>query len=141
MTAAPRVTLTAQPSYPAGAPVPVKVVLTNASTERMLLNSRLLLSFAAGEGDLAFDIEGAGGQGYEYGAFVTIGELQDRDFTVLPPGGSLEREVDLAADYSLMAPGSYRAAVIYRNARDWSRAGTTAWTGEVRSEPVVIELT
>lgn len=140
MSAAPKVTLAAQPSYPAGGPVPVKAVVTNASAEPLLVNSRLLVTFAVGEGDLAFDIEGSGGQGYEYRAFVTPGDLQDRDFVVLQPGSSIEREVDLARDYSLKVPGPYRAAVVYRNAREWSRAGMTAWTGETRSEPVVIEL-
>jgi hypothetical protein len=137
---APEVTLAAQPSYPAGGPVPVKVVVANVSAEPLLVNARLLVTVGAGEGDLAFDVEGAGGQGYEYRAFVTPDELEEKDFVVLEPGASIERTVDLARDYSVTAAGAYRAVVTYRSAKDFTKSGLKAWTGVARSQPATVEL-
>ena len=140
MTTHPKVTLEAQPSCVAGGPVPVKAVVTNASAEPILVNSRLLVTFGLGSGELSFEVERSDGQGYEYRAFVTPGPLQESHFVVLEPGATIEREIDLARDYGVKEPGSYRAAAHYRNAQEWTKSGLKAWTGTARSEPVAIEL-
>src|SRR5262245_20266605 len=48
----------------AGAPVVVTVMLSNQSTEPVLINSRMLFNNYPANGEIAFNIEGPGGKDY-----------------------------------------------------------------------------
>lgn len=131
--AQPKLSLLVDPAYMARGPVPVRVVLANTSPLPLLMNTRLIATFQAGQGDLYFDLAGPDGKVYEARAFRTLGRLADEDFRLLEPGGSVERVLDLADEYWVRAPGVYQAAVTYRNRQEWARSGHEAWVGQVTS--------
>ena len=102
----------------------------------MLICTRFCPNLPDNDGEVSFQIRQASGRHYFFSGFITPRALKDRDFVVLQPGESAEKELDLADYYAVKEAGSYTISGTYKNDHDWSKDGLTAWKGRVHSPAI-----
>jgi hypothetical protein len=131
-----RVTLGLRNRYKARFPVEVRLVVTNVSSEPVLICSRFCPNLPEFPGEIWFRVECSGRQECDFSVLVRPQALKDRDFVVLESGESTETRVDLHHYYAVREPGWYKISGTYRNAQPWSRNGLSAWRGQATSQAV-----
>lgn len=102
--------------FAVGVPVPLTVRLTNVSDTPVTVNARFLVNYHIfSEHEVVIHLTGPGKETLYYVPQVFAGEPSEEHFTVLAPGQSVDREIDLNADFDLPGKGKYRVFATYYN--------------------------
>jgi len=131
-------------NYSVGEEIKVSLVLKNRTDAHVTVNKRMAFNPGhMGEGgwEVMFDINFPPGEHLTTVTFIRREELNQGDFTVLPPGGGTGMDYKLTRYFSMKLPGDYEVKAVYRNVVDGSQFGLSAWTGEITSNSVSFKVT
>jgi hypothetical protein len=135
------VSLKSKARYSARQPVIVTVMISNQSTEPVLINSRMLFNKYPANGEISFNIEGPGSKEFPLLKVVSLPpDVRGDELTVLNAGETMEREADLTDMYGIHKKGTYKVQVIYYNKVDLKKNKLKTWRGSIASEPVEFSL-
>jgi hypothetical protein len=127
---------TEKPIYSAGEPIRVKVTLKNETTEALAVNRRFGFSQ---EIELELFKEPEGLENFRPPDKET--PFRKEDFIVLRPGETLEKTIDLGERLSSpLKAGGYGIRAFYRNKEAGKKFGLSAWTGEIVSNRLSIQV-
>lgn len=131
-------------SYSLGEPIEVTVVLKNQSGSPVTINKRMGVNpadMAQGYWELRFDMTYPPGTPFFPKPLVNRGRPNTEDFTLLPPGEEISRTYQLTDWCRMQFLGDYEVKAIYNNAADGSQFGLSAWTGEISSNSIKLQVT
>jgi len=130
-------------SYRVREPIEVRIILRNQSDRPVTINSRMGVNpghLPDGYWELMFDITfPPGGRRYA-GPPVHTGLPERKHFAVLPPNGEIGLDYVLTKWHWMQFPGPYEVRAVYRNIVDGKEYGVSAWTGEIKSNPIHLDV-
>jgi len=130
--------LQAEEAYHSRKPIKVTVMVSNRSTDPLLVNKRMLFNFEGLEGELFFDVQDPRGEAMSFQLLITPREPRNDEFVVLKPGHAIQRTVDLKELHKIKRKGTYKVRVTYRNVYERSLDSMRAWMGSVSSDPLTL---
>jgi hypothetical protein len=131
-------------TYLVGEPIEVILVLKNRSAAPLTINKRMGFNpgyMAEGNWEVRFDITFPPGKRPLTHTMINPVSLDEDDFTVLPTGGELSTSITLTKYYWMNLPGRYNITATYHNTNDGSKFGLSAWSGEILSNLVSLNVT
>jgi hypothetical protein len=136
---------TAGDHFGVGAPIPVRLALTNQSSESVWVNGRLGVGYPDGLcREIFFTVRDDSGQVRPVpdAARVDAHRLPPRrlDFVLLGPRQAVTGELDLALWCPFEQPGSFSVEFHYQNSDDGAAFGLAAFTGRVDAESIRLRI-
>jgi hypothetical protein len=136
---------TAGDRFAAGAPIPVRLALTNQSPDPVWVNGRFGVGYPDGLcREIFFTLRDDTGQLRPVPDQLRVdvhrlppGQL---DFVLLGPQQAVTGELDLALWCPFEQPGSFSAEFHYQNSDDGSAFGLAAFTGQVDADTVRLQI-
>ncbi len=139
----------AKTAFTVDEPVTCNMLLTNISTEPLLVNKRFLVNLPfPSPHEVYFLITDESGRQLHFQLLIRAGNPEPGDFTTLAPGDSVGTQIlyrvvdppgyDLSSAFDLARPGSYTVMAVYEN-RTVPEA-TKAWTGRLESDATTITI-
>lgn len=132
-------------AFPVGAPIPVRLALTNRSPAPVRLNRRFGVGYPDGfYREIFFTVRDPAGRELPVpdGLRVDAHRLPPGkdDFKLLEPGQTVTGEIDLALWYPFEA-GDYSVELHYQNTDDGAAFGFDAFTGRIDAEALRLRIT
>ena len=128
-------------AYAAPADPRITIRLINAGPEAAIVNKRLAVNYADAADDeceIKLAVTAPSGDDIPFTARVNLGEPEDRHFTTLGPGESIERAYALLRAYDVRATGIYAVRAMYQNQTDPSSG--SSWKGVISSNIVTFSV-
>ena len=131
-------------NYAVGESIDATLVLKNHSNAPITINKRMGINpeeMAEGYWEVRFDITFPPEMPAFPSVLVNRGEPDADDFTLLLAGEEFSKSYTLTNWNWMQFLGTYEVKAIYNNSVDGSQFGLSAWTGEITSNSVSLEVT
>jgi hypothetical protein len=133
-------------SYSLKSPVIVYLIFRNETTEELIINLRLTVGLILGNKKSDLEFIAFNGEGQRIlpkirtRLFKGPIDSLESDYAILKPGKDYTKKYDLSGHLHLKEADSYLVSALYRNSQVGAEYGLQAWTGELKSNPLKIQL-